>query len=166
VEALLSNWREKKDKLAELVAWLVQAERELRGVKKADPRWVTLGSVKAAKERLEQEIEQLEQGQEAALTDRLAEEGPVTLWLEDGSTRVLAGSLRTAGGVAPLLPADLLRVWRVAEVFGGSVVLDGERAALRFGWRDQLEALKAKPKEKKAKKNAVIGDEASLFGRD
>ncbi len=166
MEALLSNWREKKDKLCELIAWLVQAERELRGVKKADPRWQTLGEVKAAKERLEQEIEQLEQEQEAALTDRLAEEGPVTLRLEDGGQRVLSARADTAGGTADLLPRDLLAVWRVAEVFGGSVVLDGERAALRFGWRDQLEALKAKPKEKKVKRNAVIGDEASLFGRD
>jgi hypothetical protein len=166
VEGLLSDWREKKDKLAALIAWLVQAERELRGVKKADPRRQTLGEVKAAKERLEQEIEQLEREQEAALTDRLAEEGPVTLRQEDGSHRVLAATNRTAGGAAGILPGDVLRVWRVAEVFKGSVVLDGERAELRFGWRDQLEALKAKPKEKKAKRNAVIGDEASLFGRD
>ena len=154
------------EKLQELVSWLLQAERELKGVKKDDPRWETLGQVKAAKERLEIEIEQLEQEQEAALTDRLVETGPVTLRQEDGSIRVLSATNRTAGGVEGLLPRSLLEVWRVAEVFGGSVVLDGERAELRFGWREQFEALKAKPKEKKAKKGAVIGEEASLFGRE
>lgn len=152
--------------MGELIAWLVQAERELRGVKKSDPRWQTFGDVKAAKERLEQEIEQLEQEQEAALADRLAETGPVTLRQEDGSLRVLSQSRRVAGGSDAILPSDFLHVWRVAEVFGGSVVLDGERAELRFGWKQQLEALKAKPKEKKAKRNAVIGEEASLFGRE
>ncbi len=166
MEELLSDWRKKKDKLAELIAWLVPAEKELKGADRSDPRRQTFSQIKAAKERLEQEIITLEEQQEAELTRALEESGPLTLRLEDGEYRILASSLRTAGGTAPILPAAFLKVWRVAEVFGGSVVLAGERAELRFGWREQLEALKAKPKEKKAKRGAIIGEEASLFGRE
>lgn len=166
MEALLSDWRKKKDKLAELVSWLYQAERELKRADRKDPRWQTLSEVIAAKDRLEEQINAIEQEQETALTEVLARQGPVTLRLEDGATRTLAANRQVAGGTADLLPADILRVWRVAEVFDGSIVLDGERAALRFGWREQLEALKQKPKERKAKKGGVIGEEASLFGRD
>ena len=165
MEELLSDWREKSNKLLELIEWLRQAERELKGAPKADPRWATYNDIKAAAERLEKGIETLEEQQEAELTDHLAKEGPLTLRLEDGEYKTVSAAGKSAGG-GTLLPADLLRVWRVAEVFQGSVLLGNERAELRFGWREQLEALKAKPKEKKAKKNAVIGEESSLFGRE
>lgn len=82
-----------------------------------------LAEVIRGRDKLLERLEEVELEQEEALKDVLTTTGPLTLKHEDGTRDVVA-----AGDYAgALLPADLLRVWRVAEVFEGDVVLHRDK---------------------------------------
>jgi hypothetical protein len=166
LETLSQEWEKKTTKLAELQDWMRDAIGELhKYIPEDDERWQVYARVEAAAKKLEQEIDDLEIQMEACLTASLAANGPATLELEDGTTRILSATGRTAGGGESLLPRDFLAVWRVAKVFQGSVHFGDKPAALRFGDAGQVATVKLAPKIKKAKKDAVVG-EGALFGRD
>jgi hypothetical protein len=158
--------------LAETQSWLQAALTELKRERATatDPRWQTYNEVKQQAERLEEEILELEKQQEKELTETLTRTGALTLELEDGSHRTVSAQARTAGGGESLLPADLLRVWRVVQVFQGTILLGGEVTSLRFGDKQAVATIahlqREKKKEKAAKKGAVVGEEASLFGEE
>lgn len=145
LQPLLDQWKVTVDKLDELQQWLVKALEEVKGARPNDPRWKVYREVEAAAERLDKELEDIERLQEEALTTYLEGSGPVTLALEDGARRILSASPRTAGGPADILPSELLRVWRVATVFQGSVAL-GDTGRLTFGDAAQIAATKPKKK--------------------
>lgn len=149
VSPLLTEWKQKMDRLRELAEWSGRAEQELRSIPKDDKRWDVYWQVQDAAEKLETEIEQIQEKQTAALTQHLEGTGPLTLAFGDGTQCVVAAHPRTAGGTAHLLPADLLRVWRVAEVFAGSVVgHDATPQRLTFGDAQQIDWFKPKKRRR------------------
>lgn len=149
VSPLLQAWKEKMARLAEWEDWCARAEPELVGAPRTDSRWGVFDNVVDAANKLRKEIDELEQQQESALAAHLAKTGPLTVEFGDGTRKVLSAGARTAAGTADLLPADLLRVWRVATVFGGSVVgNDGQPQKLTFGDAEQIEWFKTKRKKR------------------
>jgi hypothetical protein len=166
LEEFTEEWEKTSAKLGELTDWLASAAIELRGAAPGDPRRDVYARVEADAKRLEKELEDIELKQEATLSAILEESGPLTLQLEDGTTRTLAARANTAGGVEALLPRDFLAVWRVCSVFSGSVVLGGQATRLKFGDKNQVATVKFERKKKVAKKDAVIGEEVSLFGKE
>jgi len=165
LQETIQDYEKKMARLGELTDWLVQARKEAKLIPRDDPAHANIPKVEAMIAKLEGEISELELRQEAALTELVNETGPLTLELEDGTQRVLAAQKATAGGVEALLPRDFLAVWRVAKVFEGSVVLGGLPARLQFGDAGQVATVKLEAK-RKPKRGAVVGTEASLFGRD
>lgn len=150
MNALLNGWKKQMEKLEELQAWCRAASLELKGVPTSDPRYETLRSVEAAAKRLEEEIGNVEKEQDRVLTGHLQAVGPLTFTIEDGTRRVVAAAEHTAGGAADLLPADILRVWRVASVLRGSIVVgEGGPQRLTFGDAEAIDWFKVKKKGKR-----------------
>jgi hypothetical protein len=164
----IPDWEKKTERLAELTEWCHKAARQLEreNARPDDPRWETYNRYEQEARRIEKEIEELEQTQEAALTHLAETNGPIVLEMEDGTLRTLAASPGDRGDGEPLLPRDFLAIWRVAKVFEGSVVLGGVPARLSFGDAAQASTLRLEAKQKKPKKDAIVSEEGSLFGRD
>lgn len=157
-------WQKKTARLQELTDWLFAATKELKGVPATDERWPVYRRIEAAAKRLEGELPELAEQQDEDLARHLERTGPLTLEQEDRTQLIAAAHSSVAGGQADLLPADILRVWRVASALEGSVALGGERTALRFGDAEQIRTVKLAPK--KARKGAVTGEADSLFGKE
>lgn len=155
----------KMRRLQELTDWLVQARQDAKRIPPDHPAHANIPKVEAMIAKIEGEIEEIELQQEAALTELVKESGSLVLELEDGTHRVLATQKATAGGGEALLPRELLAVWRVARVFEGSIVLGDKPTRLQFGDATQVATVKLAAK-RKCKKGAVVGEEASLFGKD
>jgi hypothetical protein len=141
---------------------MAKAAKELRKVPKGHEHHATYARIKQAADDLEKEIDADGQRIETELTERLQASGPLVLQMEEGECRVVAASPHVAGGGQALLPRDLLSVWRVAEVFHGSVVLGGSPSRLTFGDREQVATIKHETKNNKKLKAAEAG-EGRLF---
>jgi hypothetical protein len=152
--------------LQELNDWCHRAAKELRNIPDGDDRWKVYNKYKLEAETIEKEIEQIEQTQEAALTNLVKESGPIVLEMEDGALRTLAASPGSRGDGETLLPRDFLNVWRVCKVFEGSVVMGGVPAKLSFGDAAQVATVRVMARRKPAKKGAVVSEDGSLFGKD
>jgi hypothetical protein len=165
LEKSIPLWEQKAGRLAELTKWCHEAARQLEreNATPGDPRWEVYGKYENEAKRLEKEIEQIEETQEAAVAAIVKERGPIVLEMEDGSTRTLASSPGDRGDGEPLLPRDFLAVWRVAKVFEGSVVMGGVPTKLAFGDTGQISSVRLSAKEKKPKKGAFTGEEGRLF---
>lgn len=163
LEQSLEEMQKKMARLQELNDWCYRAARELKAAPPSDPRWETYNTVKARAEQAEKEIEDLELQQEAALTEIVKANGPLVLEMEDGTLKTVAASPGDRGEGDPLLPRDLLSVWRVAKVFEGSIIMGGQPTRLQVGNPSQIATLRM---NKKPKRGAVVGEETSLFGKD
>jgi hypothetical protein len=161
-------WEKKTERLAELTEWCHRAARQLEreNARPDDPRWEVHNKYEQEARRIEKEIEEIEQTQEAALTHLAETRGPIVLEMEDGTLRTLAATPGDRGDGEPLLPRDFLAVWRVAKVFDGSVCLGGVPTKLSFGDAAQAATLRLEAKRKPAKKGAIVSEEGALFGKD
>jgi hypothetical protein len=166
LEATIPEWEKKTQRLQELNDWCHRAAKELRNIPDGDDRWKVYNKYKLEAETIEKEIEQIEQTQEAALTNLVKESGPIVLEMEDGALRTLAASPGSRGDGETLLPRDFLNVWRVCKVFEGSVVMGGVPAKLSFGDAAQVATVRVMARRKPAKKGAVVSEDGSLFGKD
>jgi hypothetical protein len=164
----IPDWEKKTERLAELTEWCHKAARQLEreNARPDDPRWETYNKYEQEARRIEKEIEELEQIQEAALTHLAETRGPIVLEMEDGTLRTLAASPGDRGDGEPLLPRDFLAVWRIAKVFDGSVCLGGVPTKLEFGNPGQISTVRLSAKEKRQpKKDAIVSEDGSLFGK-
>lgn len=168
LEASIPAWEKKTERLAELTDWCRRAARQLEqdNARPDDPRWEVYNKYEQEARRIEKEIDEIEQTQEAALTNLAETRGPIVLEMEDGTLRTLAASPGDRGDGDPLLPRDFLAVWRVAKVFEGSVVMGGVPTRLSFGDTAQVATVRLSAKQKKPKKPVVTGERGGLFAED